>query len=581
MRVALRQAVTTTDRWARFDRLAEQLLPLFAGVVTQATRLKARYLLLTNVVAFTQSITLLIIYAWCGLWPSFAGVMMYLTFSVATPGLERLGVPLKWTFHTTFALVLIAVAMAALTERPMPGSVLVWACVVPMSAFQFFGLRSGAVWTAITVASMGLVTLLLPLDLFPTYEVPMPHVFFAVRVLMVLVVLLSFSITTELNSQQLIESARAANEAKSAFLANISHEIRTPLNGVLGMTEVMLLDEKETQPREQLQVIQRSGRLLLNLINELLDVTRAERGELALEDGTFDLKRVLEEVRALYAPQAQLRGVALRLELPPDVPPAVGGDDFRLRQLVGNLVGNALKFTEKGSITLRLVHLTGERWRLDVEDTGIGIDPKVLDGLFKPFKQADSGTARRFGGTGLGLALVRLLANRMGGEVRVRSTPGVGSVFSVELPFPPREAVVTLSSTPTPTVTQLGREVLVVDDNPVNLTIATALLSRAGCVVTRATNGEEAVRLAIAHPFSAIYMDCHMPVLDGWEATRQLRANGATAKTPIIGLTASAMADEVAACLDAGMTEVLAKPVSYDAIRASLERLTPVTTAPA
>jgi signal transduction histidine kinase/ActR/RegA family two-component response regulator len=573
--------VDTPDRWARIDRFAEQLLPLFAGVVTQATRLKARYLLITNLVSFVLSILLLVIYGTCGLWPSFAGVLLYLGFSMATPLLERSGIPLQWTFHTTFALVLVAVAMAAVTERPMTGGVLVWACIVPMSAFQFFGLREGALWTAITVVSMAIVTAIIPLELFPTYTVPHPHFFFAVRVFMVLIALLAFAITTELNSQRLLQDAEAANSAKSAFLANISHEIRTPLNGVMGMTEVMLLDEPAPARRSQLLVVQRSGRMLLTLINELLDVTRAERGELVLEDSTFDLKRVLEDVAALYTPQAQLKELTLKLELPPDLPKAVGGDDFRLRQLLGNLVGNALKFTERGGVTLRLLHVKDERWKLEVEDTGIGIDAVAIEGLFKPFKQADAAIARRFGGTGLGLALVRLLAQRMGGEVTVRSTLGAGSTFAVELPFPERAPVAAVSTPPmTPVVTQGGREVLVVDDNPVNLTIASALLRRAGCVVTSATNGEEAVELAGQREFSAIYMDCHMPVLDGWEATRRLRASAATAKTPIIGLTASAMAEEIAACLDAGMNEVLAKPISFEAISASLQRVSANPTSP-
>jgi signal transduction histidine kinase/CheY-like chemotaxis protein len=563
--------VTATDqRWAKFDRLAAKFLPLFSEAVSAHTRLGARFVLLTNLITSLQSMVLLALYGATGLWVSFAGVVVYFSFSLATPVLQRLGVPMRWLFWTTFVLVLLAVGTAALSERPLTSGVVAWAMIIPVTAFHFQGLRSGAVWTAITFASMALVVWLMPMNLLPTYEVPMPHVFLGVRLAMVLVALLGFSISSEINSRQLLAASQVANQAKSSFLANISHEIRTPLNGVLGMTEVMLLDEVHPARVEQLQVVQRSGRLLMALINELLDVTRAEKGELVLEDATFDLKRVLREVHELYAPQAQLRGVELRLELPEAVPAAVGGDDFRLRQMLGNLIGNALKFTARGSITVRLAHLAGERWTLEVEDTGIGISAAAMEGLFTAFKQADADTARRFGGTGLGLALVRLLATRMGGEVRLRSTVGVGSVFTLELPFPERSAVAVRPTPPVRAVMQTGCEVLVVDDNPVNLKIAVALFTRAGFLVTQATNGAEAVELATHHPFRVIYMDCQMPVLDGWAATRQLRAHAATALVPIVAFTASAMPEEVAACLEAGMNDVLTKPVSYETIRASL-----------
>jgi signal transduction histidine kinase/ActR/RegA family two-component response regulator len=569
--VLKRPDTTGSERWTAFDRLALSFLPVHPGFEAEAGRLKARFILLSNLVTTFLSFALLIIYAACGLWWSFGGVLLYVAFSMVVPLLQRYGVPFRGLFAATFSLVLLAVAMAALSERPLTAGVLAWACIIPLTALYFFGLRSGAVWTLITVASMSVVVWLMPMNLIPTTEVPMPHVFQAVRFLMVLVALLGFAVGSELNSQELLERAKAANEAKSTFLANISHEIRTPLNGVMGMTEVMLLDEQHPERREQLDVVKRSGRLLLNLIDELLDVTRAERGELTMAAVTFELRRALVEVHALHAPQAKLRGVNLKLELPEELPSHVSGDDFRLRQLLGNLVGNALKFTSQGTITLRLTQLEGERWRFEVEDTGIGISAEALGGLFTPFKQAEASTARRFGGTGLGLALVRLLATGMGGEVHARSEPGVGSVFTVELPLPVRKAPSAITSAPMAALAA-RMDVLVVDDNAVNLRIASALLQRAGCLVSEATNGQEAVDLASAHPFTAIFMDCQMPVLDGLAATRQLRANPATALVPIIALTASAMADEVAACMDAGMNEVMAKPITFDGVRASLER---------
>lgn len=559
------------ELWTAFDRLAVRFLPVHPGFGLEGGRLKARFILLSNIVSGFLSMSLLVVYAACGLWWSFGGVLLYASFSAVVPLLQHWGLPLRGLFASTFSLVLIAVAMAALSERPLTAGVLAWACIIPLTALYFFGLRSGLVWTIITVATMSLVVWLMPMNLLPSTDVPMPHVFQAVRFLMVLVALLGFAVGSELNSQELLACAKAANEAKSSFLANISHEIRTPLNGVMGMTEVMLLDEQQPERRAQLDVVKRSGKLLLRLIDELLDVTRAERGELTLSAVSFELRRLMTEVHALHAPQAQLRGVTLALDLPDEIPSHVSGDDFRLQQLLGNLVGNALKFTSKGTVTLRLSRLDAERWRFEVQDTGIGISVDALGGLFTPFKQADTTTARRFGGTGLGLALVRMLATNMGGEVRARSQPGVGSVFTVELPLPQREAPAPAPSPPRTALTT-RMNVLVVDDNAVNLRIASALLSRAGCVVSEATNGQEAVDLAKGHPYAAIFMDCQMPVLDGLAATRQLRANPSTAAVPIIALTASAMADEVSACLDAGMNEVMAKPVTFEAIRASLER---------
>ncbi|MFZ5443981.1 MAG: ATP-binding protein [Myxococcota bacterium] len=565
------------DSWARFDAIAAKLLPLVPGTSAEERRLKTRFIVLTTSVSSLASMLLLGVNVWYRLWVSVACVAFYFVFSVVGSFASRRGlITVRTLYGLGLSIVLVSMTLTVMTERPLTSGSAVWALLVPITALYTFGLRAGFWWSLATALSIAFATWIAPFDLLPTWDIAQPLVYQSIRLVIVLLALIGFAVASEVNSRQLIENARAANEAKSTFLANISHEIRTPLNGVLGMTEVMLLDEQQAERLEQLQIIQRSGKLLLGLINELLDVTRAERGELVLEKNAFQLRTVLEDVRALFASQAQLRGLSLGVELPATLPDAVEGDDFRLRQMLANLVGNALKFTERGGVTLRLSSPAPGRWAFEVADTGMGMSPESLDGLFKPFKQAHAGIARKYGGTGLGLALVRGLAQRMGGDVSVRSTLGVGSVFTLEVPLPDAQVPVTDATTSAAKPEGLvgkGLRVLLVDDNVINLKVAQRLLARAGCEVTSAGNGEEAVALATRQPFDLIYMDCQMPVLDGWEATRRLRAHPATAQTPIVALTASAMESEVLACLEAGMNEVLPKPVTWDAVQASLARL--------
>ena len=557
------------------QRLADQFLPLVRESDPESQRILARSMLRAHLYAVLLAVALLAVSAWQRQWWSVYGMVAWLAVQLATPLLAQV-ISIAWACRLNLATLTVGALVGAMAETPITSNAYGPLLLVPFAAFTWFGRKAGLRWAA-GVVTMAVLSRFVSASGVLVLPQPLSTpALMAVRGVCTFVVLIGFAANAQRNFEVLLERARLAVDAKGTFLANISHEIRTPLNGVMGMTEVMLMDEDRPRRKDQLEVIQRSGRHLLKIINELLDLTRAERGELTLEHTAFSLETMLRETLALYQPQAQLRGIELKLSLPLDVPPFVTGDDFRLRQMLGNLINNALKFTERGAVVVRLYRLNQVRWRFEVEDSGIGISNDALGKLFVPFKQADSGTARRFGGTGLGLALVRVLSRQMGGDARARSVMGSGSVFSIDVPLPIATAPeVHVPVAPTPSAIHTELPVLVVDDNPVNLRIAAALLTRAGCVVTQATNGADAIARAQETSFAAIFMDCQMPGIDGWEATRRLRASAQTAAVPIVALTASAMPHDVAACLEAGMNEVLAKPVTYEALKASLARYTP------
>ena len=368
-----------------------------------------------------------------------------------------------------------------------------------------------------------------------------------------------------------LERMRQADRAKTIFLGTVGHEIRTPMNGVLGMTEVMLQEPQSPAQREQLEVIQRSGLGLVALINDLLDLTKLEARKLAVEDLPFDLSRVLGDLEVLV--QAQTHGKPLRvvIERAEGVPGVVRGDGLRLRQVLNNLLNNAVKFTEAGEVRLS-VSLQGRRLRFEVRDTGVGIEAAVIPRLFTPFEQADGSSTRRYGGTGLGLAISRQLVDLLGGRLEVKSTPGKGSTFSFSLPCVEAKLEPALAQV-APTPGAGSRRVLVVDDNPVNLTVAARLVEKAGFISLPAASGRQALELMNGGDVALVLMDCHMPEMDGFEATERIRAMPSGATLPIVALTASATPDDVEACLRAGMTEVLAKPVQLETLRVMLTRL--------
>jgi signal transduction histidine kinase/DNA-binding response OmpR family regulator len=382
-------------------------------------------------------------------------------------------------------------------------------------------------------------------------------------------------------------AAERAGQARADFLAVMSHEIRTPLNGILGVA-ALLQDLPLGTPigpdeRDCLAMIAKSGQHLLQLVNDILDFSRLDAGRLTLERTAFDLRGLVRNVIELLQPEARRRGLELGLELAADLPLRAAGDPARIRQVLLNLAGNAIKFTQTGSVavSVKMIEDDGALVRIlfSVTDTGIGIAPEALGRLFEAFEQADSSISRRFGGSGLGLAISRQLVRQMGGEIAVESRPGVGSIFRFDVVLSARRASDrlpvgedgTLAAPPPPEPPPLPAEraalapmrVLIADDNATNRAVASRILERNGHRVRSVENGKEAVVAVQEEAFDLVLMDMMMPVLDGLAATRRIRALTPPVRDiPIVGLTANSEPEDIAACRLAGMNAVATKPIS-------------------
>jgi signal transduction histidine kinase/ActR/RegA family two-component response regulator len=508
------------------------------------------------------------------------GVLTALTAAACLYALHK-GAP-QVAVSVAFLSVGITLAVArTVMSGTSAGTSVFWISLAPLFALGTGGRKAGWITLVITLVLMAFSLWAVELKWFP--QLPPRGLGSQLLALMgacftAFMLMHASDAETEQTIQRLQVAQREserANRAKSEFLAMISHEIRTPLNGVTGMSSLLSAELEPARLREAVRIIQQSADVLLAVINDVLDFSKIESNKLDLESVPLSPAREVGLVVSLNQARASEQDTQLELQVAEGTPAWVLGDPTRWRQVAMNLVSNAVKFAAAGHVKVTLGP-TANGCRLEVRDTGIGMTPEVQARLFQPFSQADVSTTRRFGGSGLGLAITHKLIEAMGGTISVQSTPGRGSTFTVTLVAPPVEA----PEEKAVLTTLVRRSVLVVEDNLVNQVVITRLLEKLGHTVTVASDGRAGLELVQVGRFDLILMDCHMPEMDGFEATRLLRER--QVDTPVFALTAAVTIEDRERCLASGMNGVLAKPLRIDLLKDVLNRLpTPASLAQA
>ncbi len=635
----------------RLQRWRERVMLFLEAGVDRTTAApgylrQVRMVSFNTVLMFTIAIPFVFRYLSLGIWLIAVGLLVTMIGCVVNISILRRTHNPVVSGHVAATLLFLLLVMSNVVSGGFYDANFSWLYILPLGAALLVNLRAGWIWTAIVVLTT-LVFWLLPglgvevPNLIPPDEHAVQSLLNRISAILAIAILTTGFVVVERRTERSLQAAnsalakeveerkraeseaRAADRAKSAFLATVSHELRTPMNGVIGMTGILLDTDLDEDQRSYANTVRVSAESLLTLINEVLDFEKIESGTLALEPIDFDLDDALAEMIELLSPIAGEKGLALIWRRAPEVPKRVRSDLGRLRQILINLIGNALKYTEKGSVHVLIeaaeehqATQPGQLVAFRVVDTGIGIPSELVQQLFRPFTQADDSPTRRFGGTGLGLAIASQLCELMGGAIDVTSKQGMGSTFrfTVRLTAPRGEpaadAAQSVPEMPRPSIlaidvpavaraplpeknarsaaeqnayqppTPSGR-VLIVEDNAINQRVLAAMLEKLGYLSDVAANGREAVGMLETIAYQAVLMDCWMPVLDGYQATREIRLRETgPERIPIIALTGSALPDERDRAKQAGMDDFVTKPITLETMRKVLAHWRVKPTAP-